>query len=425
MDENISERAPRHTPPEHDASGMSGMSGMDRTSETATRRSGRREFLHTIGTAVSTWLLPGATSLLAAPATLPIPTSPRTPRIEGGQAWHDAAAFVEGKAWLATERTYDRLPARAKPLVRPPVWSLSRHSAGMLVRFATDAPTIWARYKLHSKSLAMPHMPATGVSGVDLYARDDHGRWRWAGVSMPTEQNVHTRLAGSLEGLREFMLYLPLYNGVDELEIGVAASAKFTLHAARTQKPLLFYGTSIVHGACASRPGMPHAAIIGRRLGRPVVNLGFSGNGKMEIEIARLLAELDPAVYVLDCLPNMNAKLVAERAAPFVREIRKKRPRTPIVLVEDRTFANAWLSKTRARHHEESRAALTAAHAALRQSGVRGVSYVRGASLLGGDGEATTDGSHPNDLGFVRMADALTPVLASLVGPAAQSTAKG
>ena len=103
------------------------------------------------------------------------------------------------------------------------------------------------------------------------------------------------------------------------------------------RKPLVFYGTSITQGGCASRPGMVHTAILGRWLDRPVINLGFSGNGTMDPEMADLMAELDPALYILDCLPNINAAQVAKRVVPFVRTLRKARPETPILLVEDLT----------------------------------------------------------------------------------------
>src|SRR6185503_14185573 len=112
------------------------------------------------------------------------------------------------------------------------------------------------------------------------------------------------------------------------------------------RKPIVFYGTSITQGGCASRTGMVHTAIIGRRFERPVINLGFSGSGKMDPSVVELLAELDPAVYVIDCLPNLNATGVTERTAPLVRMLRKARPATPILLVEDRSYANAPVNES-------------------------------------------------------------------------------
>ncbi len=98
---------------------------------------------------------------------------------------------VEGKGWTETKSFFDRLPAKAEGVVRPPVWDLSRDSAGLLVRFTSDATTIQARWTLISSRLAMPHMPATGVSGLDLYVKADDGRWRWLGVGQPREEDQH------------------------------------------------------------------------------------------------------------------------------------------------------------------------------------------------------------------------------------------
>ena len=144
---------------------------------------------------------------------------------------------------------------------------------------------------------------------------------------------------------------------------------------------------------------------------RPVINLGFSGNGRMESEVAELLSELDPEVYILDCLPNMTAQMVEERAVMFVRRLRASHSSTPIVLVEDRTYADAFFRATLAERNAESRAAFRAAYGRLRSENYDKLYYVPGEGLLGNDGEATTDGSHPNDLGMMRYADALEPVL--------------
>lgn len=343
------------------------------------------------------------------------------PKVEKGVAWYDVAQWgVEGKGWTETERYYDRLPAKAKGVVRDAVWNLSRHSAGMCVQFTTDAPAISARYTLLSPSVAMPHMPATGVSGLDLYGKDDQGTWRWLAVTRPTAKTYQGTFAeGIAPGRREYTAYLPLYNGVESLEIGVPAGAVFEPAAPRRAKPILFYGTSITHGACASRPGMAYTAILGRRLDRPAINLGFSGNGRMEPEVGALLVELDPAVYVIDCLPNMDAAAVAQRAEPLVRQLRQARATTPIVLVEDRSFTNAPLVPSKKAHHAASRAALKAAYGRLVESGVKGLCYVEGEHLLGDDSEGATDGSHPSDLGMFRMADALEKVLRPLVVDAA------
>lgn len=332
-------------------------------------------------------------------------------------AWHDAKDWgVEGKGWSDTKRFYDRLPGKAEGVVRGAVWNLSRHSAGMCADIETDATSIAAKWSLLSGNLAMPHMPATGVSGLDLYAQED-GKWYWLAVAKPSKQsNQVTLMSGIKPGKRRYRIYLPLYNGTESLAIGVDSKAHFKPIKPRTEKPLLFYGTSITHGACASRPGMPHPAILGRWFDKPVINLGFSGNGRMEAEVAQLLGELDPCVYIIDCLPNMNGPTVAQRAAPLVRIIRKARPNTPILLVEDRSFTNSRFLPGRQQHHAASRAALTNAYKTLQKEGVKGLHYLEGADLLGDDGEGATDGSHPSDLGFMRQAKVMAPVIKKVLG---------
>lgn len=331
--------------------------------------------------------------------------------------WYDVKQIgVEGKGWRDTQRFYDRLPSKALGVVREPVWNLSRHSAGMCMRFITNAPDIYVRYRLLSDRLAMPHMPATGVSGLDLYAQDARGIDRWVGVVKPDQQQMDTTIAKDLaSGIRTYTLYLPLYNGVEALEVGVPKGSSFEGLSPRDERPMVFYGTSIMHGACASRPGMAFPAILGRRLKRPTLNLGFSGNGRMEPEVAELLAELDPCVYVIDCLPNMNENTIGERAVPLVKRIRSAHEYTPILLVEDRSFTNTSFFPKRKFHHQKSRMALKKTYRELLDAGVENLYYLGGDSLLGNDGEAATDGSHPNDLGMVRYAEAYEPVLRNIL----------
>ena len=329
--------------------------------------------------------------------------------------WHDVTQWgVEGRAWPEAERQrwFDRLPASAQGKVTDKVWDLSRDSAGMMVRFKTDATTIWAEYLLRSERMAGPNMTAIGASGLDLYARDETGKWKWVGVTKPDKKAVKQALVSDLApDLREYAVYLPLYNGIETLKIGVAPEAKFEGLAPRAEKPIVFYGTSITHGASASRPGMVHTAILGRRFDRPVVNLGFSGNGKMDAAVGEYLAEMDAAVYVIDCLPNMNATEVRAKCLPLVKQLRAAHPETPVVLVEDRRNANSWILPARNQHHTDNHAALRESFDSLQKEGVTKLFYIPGDALIGDDAEGSTDGSHPNDLGFVRQAAIFEPVL--------------
>jgi len=163
------------------------------------------------------------------------------------------------------------------------------------------------------------------------------------------------------------------------------------------------------------RPGMSITGIVGRRFDRPVINLGFSGNGRMEAEVAHLLGELDAEVYLIDCLPNINGTVTAERTEPLVHILRKARPETPIVLVEDRTYGNAHIFQSSRARHAASRAALAKAYENLQSEGVKNLHYLAGDLLLKDDDESTTDGSHPSDLGMAQYADAYETVLKKIL----------
>jgi hypothetical protein len=333
--------------------------------------------------------------------------------------WYDIKDLgVENRGWSDVASFYDRLPARAEGVVPPNVWGLSRHSTGMAVRFVAKTDTLSARWTVRSavEGLAMAHMPATGVSGLDLYARDlGSKQWRHVANGRPTAvTNSVVLLKDAPVMVREFMLFLPLYNGVESVQIGLPPSVPLLPAPARPashQKPIVVYGTSVTQGGCASRPGMAYPAILNRWLDRPVINLGFSGNGKMEIQLAELLAELDPCMYVLDCLGNMVADQITERTPPAVRLLRKARPQVPIVLLGHIPSSSRHFSTVGTARYETSNAANEGAYRALLAEGISNLHYIPGHDFYGSDGEATVDGGHATDLGFLRMAQVIAPAL--------------
>ncbi|MCY3008534.1 MAG: SGNH/GDSL hydrolase family protein [Planctomycetota bacterium] len=328
--------------------------------------------------------------------------------------WYDVTKWgIEGRILPDQDRKlwFDRLPSSAEGKVTDAVWNLSRDSAGMMARFKTSSSAISVHYKVRKSQLGMPHMPATGVSGIDLYARDNDGKWKWVQVTKPATQEVQTEIIQGLEpGVREYAAYLPLYNGIEFLKIGVEKGASFEGLAPRG-KPIVFYGTSITHGACASRPGMVHTNILGRKLDMPIVNLGFSGNGRMDQAVGEFLVQLDAAVFVIDCLPNMQPADVTAKCEPLVKQLRAAKPNTPIVLVEDRRFTNDWITPKKRQFHTDNHAALRKAYDSLVAQGIEKLFYIHGDSLYGDDTEGATDASHANDLGFMRQADVFEPVL--------------
>jgi hypothetical protein len=329
--------------------------------------------------------------------------------------WHDAAALrIEGKAWNDTESFFDRLPARALSQVNDDLKGLAKLSSGMAIRFATNTSTLAIRWSLGDQTYVMTHMAATGTSGLDLYAKTPDGRWAYAGTARPEDKrdNEWTAFSNRAKVERTFVLYLPLFNRVTALSIGISPSSSFQSVPSSRGKTVVFYGTSIVNGGCASRTGMAYPAIIGRALDCETVNLGFSGSARMEPVICDLLAELDPAGYVIDALPNMHQEPITERTLNLVRTIRKQRPTTPIVLVENITYQTGRAFGQEDDGVREVNARLRQAYQQLLAESCAGLYYVEGDDLLGADGEGTVDGTHPTDLGFSRMAQVIGPVVA-------------
>ncbi|HPB29966.1 MAG TPA: SGNH/GDSL hydrolase family protein [Candidatus Sumerlaeota bacterium] len=332
--------------------------------------------------------------------------------------WHDAATSfaIEGRGWTGTAGPFDRLPDSARDKVPQTAWDLSKESAGLCVRFVTDAPTVSVRWSLTSSNLAMPHMPATGVSGLDLYARSTGGLWKFVGNGRPhqVDNEAAFTFTDNDRRLRECLLYLPLYNGIRSLEIGVPADARLEAPSPRPghlRRPVVVYGTSITQGGCASRPGMAWPAILGRLLDRPVINLGFSASGTMEPPIGEVLAELDPAAYVIDCLWNIgntSQEDYTRRITSLVQLIRKAHPDTPIV------FVGQSLIQPEA-HPTDMTLKQEAAVLDLQKQGIRNLYAVPGTHLIGDDGEGTVDGVHLTDMGMARQAQCLLPVLQDLL----------
>lgn len=324
--------------------------------------------------------------------------------------WIDAATLgLEGQGWGNESVPFTRLPDRAEALVPPRVWDLSRDSSGLVVHFTSDSPTLTARWSLRRPELAMRHMPASGVSGLDLYVRIQGG-WRWLAVGQRITSQEVTQILFKDQptARREYLLFLPLYNGVSSVSLGIDVGATIEpVHA--TARPIVVYGTSIVQGGCASRPGMAYTAILRRRLDRPLINLGFSGNGRSEPELAHLIAELDAAVFVLDSLPNLQPDEV-QRVDAFIGILRAKHPETPVVLIGSIRYANAEHIAERRERVRRSNQTLQAIFERRSQSDPN-LWMVPGDSLLDADGEGTVDGTHPTDLGFVRMARTIEPEL--------------
>ena len=329
--------------------------------------------------------------------------------------------LIEGTAIADSlkESPYDRLPISYKEKVREPVWDLSKASAGITVRFHSNSTSINLKWTVLN-DLDMPHMAATGIKGIDLYTKYNN-KWRYvttagALVGLKTYQNKsipadsineYELIKNMSPDFREYKLFLPLYDGVTKLEIGIDNNALINKASPNPVKPIVFYGTSITQGGCASRPGMAHTNIISRKLDVDCINYGFSGNGRMEMPIVELISDIDASFYVIECLQNMDSEQVRERVRPLVDMIRTKHPLTPIVLVENMMYTTAFLDQTIETTLIQENEALKNEFDKIIKRGTPNIFYIKDNKDFLSDNEGTVDGVHLTDLGFLRYADYL------------------
>jgi lysophospholipase L1-like esterase len=321
--------------------------------------------------------------------------------------------FVEGVCVLDSSNIFHRLPISMKDSVRKPVWDLSENTAGEFIHFKTTATEITVRYTLASENFSMPHMPSTGVSGLDLFAIDVNGNWNWApgryhfgDTCSYTFRNLF--LAKNQTKVAEFYLYLPLYNSVKWLTIGVNEKDSFAFAQKRKEQRIVAYGTSILQGAVASRPGLAWTNILQRNIDRTVINLGFSGNGRFEKPIFDLMSKVDAKLYILDCMPNLtkgySEEEIKNRVVYGVNKLREKDKNVPILFTEHAIgYAPFFMDTARLHEYHNSSLMIEKIFNELQKTGIRNI-YLLTDKDIDFDINSTTEGLHPNDIGMMKYA---------------------
>lgn len=330
----------------------------------------------------------------------------------------DTLLYFNGFSFLITgkyhqEKNYNRLPAKYEKIVRPVVWSLSKNSSGISIHFTTNSPVIAAKWKL-MKYPRLGNMTPIAASGLDLYCLVDE-KWEYVNSGIPSGIGNGKILISDMDtSYKEFLLNLPLYDGVENIEIGINPNSSISApknSCYKIDKPIVFYGTSITQGSSASRPGMAYPSIISRKLFVETINLGLSGNGKFESSVGQALCEIEASLFVIDCTPNSGPDVIKNNTVKLLQQIRKCKPNTPILLVESIMREYSYFKKS-----DEStfgsRKFILAQNNELKKSfnkaksmGIGNLYYLESDGLIGYDHEGTVDGTHLTDLGFYRIAD--------------------
>jgi len=331
--------------------------------------------------------------------------------------WHspkEPPFQVAGLAWFAEEELYRRLPMKPGHPIRPAVDALANHTSGAQLRFRTNSARLSVRVRLLSPS-GMNHMPATGQCGFDCYLGTAEGLKYCSTTKFPRDDIAYecALLNFSASEMRDVVLNFPLYQGVEEVLIGLDSDAGIESPAPyANDRRVIVYGTSITQGGCACRPGTSYTNILSRCLNVEFINLGFSGNGRGDPELAHLIAEIERAgCYVLDYEANAT-ETYYDTLEPFIGILRDAAPDTPILVVSRILPAGDQFDEEGRARRKAMREFAQGVVGKLQNAGDENLRFVDGAGLLGENWEeCTVDGSHPSDLGFMRMADALEGVV--------------
>ena len=317
--------------------------------------------------------------------------------------YYDAQPYLEGMAFDDAP-PFSRLPMDAEELVRKPVWGLSRNSAGVAAHFISNAKEIHIQWKLLN-DFHMVHMAGTGIRGLDLYVKHNK-QWFHLGTGKPYTAENERRLIKNLSGEeQEYMLYCPLYDGLTSLYIGLDPGATIRT-VEREDLPLVFYGTSITQGGCVTRPGMAYPAIIGRDLDVETINLGFSGNGRMDPEVIDYISEIDAQCYIFDCFPNMDLDLIKERAERELRKLLEKHPKTPVLLTPNIMAEDGWFDPEVYNNTVAENAEIAAIYERLKKDH-KNLYMIPFKQIRHVAVEGTVDGIHLTDVGTMRMAEVM------------------
>ncbi len=326
---------------------------------------------------------------------------------------------IEGFPFRAPgEKGFRRLPADfTEQDINAGALKLNTHTPGGAIRFKTNSSRIALRAKLLDAT-DMSHMPRAGSAGFDLYQKIN-GQFIHIKTFQPSPVEVKgekdfLRLAVTLKSapVNEFLLNMPLYGGAEKIEIGLLPGSKTAGPEPRKIKdPILFYGSSITQGACASRPGNMYPSRLCRVLDAPQVNLGFSGGAKGEPAVARAIASLKLTAFVYDYDHNANnEKHLSDTHEAFFKIIRAAQPELPVIIL---SRCDIWPEKGNAASDLRRRDIIRRTYENAVAAGDRNVYFIDGTELFGDDGrlDCTVDCVHPNDQGFYRMYRTVLPVL--------------
>ena len=320
---------------------------------------------------------------------------------------------ITGFPWLEENGNFHRLPDKYEDKYGVKLNALRKCASGGAVRFKTDSHLLGVKWELETDTIdGSPRITANTVKGFDFYYGAPTEMYFAGCINALTQDGVHYRCTKHLSDekcMREITINFPLYSAVKKMEIGLDPDAVIEMPSPmKYEKPVVFYGSSITQGGCASRPGMNYTALLSRKLGFDQINLGFSGSARGEDFVAEMIADIPMSAFVMDY--DHNARTVEHLKATheeFFKIIRRKNPDLPIIMIS-RPNTDA-----RPKTFGLFRDVILNTYGNAVANGDKNVYFIDGETLFGDEDrlECTVDNAHPNDLGFYRMYKTVLPVL--------------
>lgn len=321
--------------------------------------------------------------------------------------------YISGKLF-ATAKPYQRVDTVKYSNMPPAVKKLYTHSAGLAICFTSNSTGISARWCVTNPP-SYPNLTPIASKGLNLYVEKD-GQWQYAGVGRPEgDCNTGFLVQNMDHSEKKFVLYLPIYSELSQLEIGIDEGSGLQSLPDPFQKRVLVYGSSITQGAAASRSGLAYPAVLSRRLGYDFLNAGVSGSAKMEPEVIAMLNDIEADAYILDCIPNSTEKNIKDRAVNMIHCIQRRHPGKPVILLNSIVREQSYVDAKVNNMVTSQNSAIDSIAADLINKGTPDFYFINTKGFLGDDHEGTTDGIHPNDLGSYRFVSKLEPIVADIL----------
>lgn len=317
--------------------------------------------------------------------------------------------YFHGLPWLnETWPELLRFPPRITRNLSSGIRNLATNLSGVRLRFRSTANMIEFEANF-SRLGAMHHFTINGQQGCDLYV--DGMYWQTLYNKKRSVEKIDLTQAMHETKSHTYEFYFPLYAPLKLNKIKLDAEITPAL-SYRDPRPIIYYGSSITQGGCASRPGLSYEAILGRKLNFDFVNLGLSGNGLGNLEIAQMMAEVNPLIYILDWGINLIARdtfsTLQERYEKFFTILRKAHPTTPIVMMNIPYMANDYRDTKIHQLANQFRQHIESIYQKVKEMGDTNVWYIAGVDLISPlDRDMYVDGTHPNDVGFKLIAEKL------------------